>query len=253
MTSAGELLDHPGVPGCRRRVLVEPEPGRVRASVEDDFHHFIVEIEHRDGVIIDVKTQAPRYPWTTCPEAGRLLADKLCGLDLDAAAALPDPLSHCTHLYDLALIAAAHATEVRPTTFSAFVGDAVDGRRTTELRRDGAIVLDWPLEGDVIAGASALAGRNLRQMRDWLPAEPPEIQEAARILRRTIFIAGGRGLPLDDLGDATFGRMGACFTFHPERASSARRMRGSVRDFTYSGRAPLEIRSTRADDAKASS
>jgi hypothetical protein len=60
--------------------------------------------------------------------------------------------------------------------------------------------------------------------------------EAALVLRRAVFISGGRGVDLDAPGRTT-GPMGGCWVWQPERAASAKRNIGSTQDFT--GRAEL--------------
>ena len=55
--------------------------------------------------------------------------------------------------------------------------------------------------------------------------------EAALVLRRAVFISGGRGVDLDTPGRRT-GPMGGCWVWQPERAADARRNVGSTLDFT---------------------
>lgn len=226
---------HPGVAGLRRQVRFDPSPGRVRAEVEDDFHNFVVTLRHESGRIIAVETESPRHPWTTCPAAGAFLASRLEGMRLGDVAATPSPLSHCTHMLDLAIVAAAHARDDSAGRFDMFVGDAEGARRVAELWRDGRCVLRWQLDGDLIV-AGAAVGRQLRRLREWIAAEPSWLEAPARLLRRAIFISAGRIHDYEHLATAADSprQLGACFTYQPDRAPSARPMRGSKRDFTHS-------------------
>lgn len=226
---------YPGLAGLRRQVKFDPAPDRIRAEVEDDFHNFVVTLVHKAGRITAVETQSLRHPWTACPAAGGFLASRLAGIALNDVATTPSPLSHCTHMLDLAIVAAAHARDGSSGRFDMFVGDADGLRRTAELWRDGNLILAWQLDGDLIVTGPA-EGRHLRQLRQWLPHEPVWLQEPARLLRRAVSIFGGRHYDYEHLTVAaeTPGQQGACFTYQPERAASALPMRGSKRDFTYS-------------------
>ena len=55
--------------------------------------------------------------------------------------------------------------------------------------------------------------------------------EAALVLRRAVFISGGRGVDLD-APDRRMGPRGGCWAWQPERAQRAVRMVGSTLDFT---------------------
>lgn len=239
----GEKADHPGVPGVRRRTLVVPGEGRVRAEIEDDFHHFTVEILHDGERILDVVADAIRFPWSTCDMAALFLADRLKGTPLADAASFDDQFSHCTHLFDLALLAATHALDAGPSLFSMFVSDAVDNRQRAELRRNGELVLAWDLEGSIIVAPTAPAGESLRRLREWLPTLTAELREPAKLLRRAVFISSARPLSFDGIANAAAvrGQVGACFTFQPERAVNSHRTANSRRDFT-GGEGPLAHR-----------
>lgn len=232
----------PGEPGMRRAVLLDPRPGRIRAFVEDDVHHFEVELAHRDGIITHVAARTIRHPWTTCTGAGPLLADRLCGVALADAAGFDSPYAHCTHLYDLALLAAAHARDARPTLFRMFVADAVAGRRRAVLERDSAILIDWPLDRETILPPHHQAGLSLRAIRQWGAALPVDEREAGLLLRRVVFISIARTFDPDTDIEIPNPPPGACFTHQPEHFDPEARMRGSRRDFTSADEGPLAPR-----------
>lgn len=231
---------YPGVPGLRRRILLQPEPGEVRAEVEDDFHHFVVTLFHNGERIMRVATAAPRHPWTTCPAAGGLLAARLAGVALDEAAGFDSPFSHCTHMLDLALLAAAHAHDAAPLLYSMFVSDPGAGMRRAQLWRDDRTLIDWMLDGDRVASGAG-EGRNLRQLRDWLPELPMELRESAMALRRAVFISAGRRYDYEGMNNAAelTTQAGVCFSFQPVRSAQALPMRGSKLDFTVDRSGPL--------------
>ncbi|MHB9880372.1 hypothetical protein ACSMXM_12040 [Pacificimonas sp. ICDLI1SI03] len=246
--NATDLLDprwaqdaEPGRAGLRRNILILPMAGAVEVEMEDDFHHFALELGHDGTTVTTVETAAPRHPWSTCPAAGPFLANRLTHTPLRDVQSFETPLIHCTHLYDLAVIAARHALSDRPVLYSAFVADPVEGKVFARLRRNGADVLSWWLDGQVIEPWSRYAGHNLRKLKVWGAGLDPEAREHAEMLRRAAFIANGRGfsprsaLRASDLA----GMQGACFTFDAERSAHAAPVLGSKKDFTDAGTAPL--------------
>jgi hypothetical protein len=231
---------HPGKPALRRRILLQPGAGAVRGEVEDDFHHFVVTLFHDGFRITRVTTAALRHPWTTCPAAGVLLAARLVGVSLDAIVGFDSPFSHCTHMLDLALLAAAHARDGSPMLYSMFVSDPGTGPRVAQLWRDDSILLDWLLDGDRVASGPG-EGRNLRQLRRWLPEFPVHLHEPALALRRVVFISAGRQFDYEARNNASelAAQSGVCFSFQPIRAADALPMRGSKLDFTADRSGPL--------------
>lgn len=231
---------YPGVPGLRRRILLQPRPNSLRAEVEDDFHHFAVTLFHDDERITRVATEAPRFPWTSCPAAGDLLAARLPGVALDEVAGFDSPFSHCTHMFDLALLAAAHARDEAQLLYSMFVSDPDAGLRSAQMWHNDAMLIDWTLDGDrVVSGPGE--GQNLRRLREWLLDLPLPLRESATVMRRAIFISAGRRFDYENVKDASelTRQAGACFTFQPDRAGTALPMRGSKLDFTTDRSGPL--------------
>src|ERR1700723_2212267 len=98
----------------RRRVGIastgDRERGEVRASLEDDFHHFRVRLVHAARRIQAIEGFAVRHPYTTCPLAAcqlsRLHNDELTGL-AHSVMRMSDPSQQCTHLMELLCLAIA--------------------------------------------------------------------------------------------------------------------------------------------------
>jgi hypothetical protein len=235
-----------GEAGCRRNQLIDPRPGRVRADVEDDFHHFWVEIDHDGERVLDLRTGAVRWPWTTCPAAGLHLGARMKGARLATLAGVDSALSHCTHQHDLMLLAAAHAGDSGPTLLSTFSSDRTAPTRIAELYRNGVLQLAWEIAGSDIVSPGIGHGLSLRGLKYWEDALSLEEREAARALRRTIFINGGRfydysaGDGSTMTADKIVESVGACYTFQPERSASAA-LTMDMRDFSDSG-VPLRDR-----------
>src|SRR5262245_22358764 len=131
----------------RRAFALVGGEGRVVADMEDDFHRFRVTLEHDGGRVTRVIGEAFRYPWTECPGAAAVLAG-LAGMPLTtrptAAGEHADPRANCTHLFDTASLAVAHAAARRARRrYDVEVPDRRDGRTRARLLRDGVPLLDW--------------------------------------------------------------------------------------------------------------
>lgn len=222
----------------RRKVILSAGERLVVAGVEDDFHHFVITLEHDGSRITGVKSEDKRTPWAICASAGSML-QQLVGvslsMDVFAAVAHIDPHQQCTHQFDLALLAIPQALRGGRRQYDIEVTDPIDGKRRAHVLRDGNTCIDWTMEGTTIIAPSALAGTNLRQMNVREVAErDPDIAEAIVTLRRAVMIASGRGINLDQFESASVfaDRMsGACYSFQPTRIMLATRNKGTVRDF----------------------
>jgi hypothetical protein len=178
-----------------------------------------------------------RAPWTTCPGALAQLSDTFAGAALADFPARGDKQANCTHLYDLALLGAAHAGDKTSTVFDILVSDVREERRRAELRRNGETILSWVESGFRIEEPEELAGENLWDLRAWLATQEPAAREAARLLRWGNMLANGRSIPLSEQSDAS--KMPPnCYTFQPQQAQVAQRV-GEIKDFGPGGEEPL--------------
>jgi hypothetical protein len=236
----------------RRRIRLVADPsgvsgdaaahGLVVGDLEDDFHRFRVVLEHDGARVLGARGEAVRFPWTTCAEAPGVLS-ALRGAPLDvrctSVARQADPRSQCTHLFDLAGLALAHAAAGRERRdYEAEVPDRKDGPVEARLWLDGREALVFRvdlariLEPAPFEGRSLHGGSFLRWCRDALA---PEAAESAFVLWRACAIALGRAFPVDRVPDPTMfldRTAGSCFTFGPEVVPRARRAPGTRRDFT---------------------
>jgi len=246
-----------GAGGSFRRVidLRRRADGSVAAWLEDDFHHFGVRLAHAAGRVVSVTGAARRFPYSTCPGA----ADSLSGMVGGALSKrstdvgqLIDMRLQCTHLFDLAGLAMAHAAAGRQSRrYEAEVPDRPllrdgDGRKrfgTGEARlwRDGELVLQWVLDGDLIVGPGPWAQRSLQAgFRAFSETLEPEAAEAACVLRRAVFVSGGRRRSAEARLPPAQARRGAvCHTFQPGHRASAQPVDGSRRDWSASSRGML--------------
>lgn len=225
-------------PGFRRRIRITPAPGHVLSEVEDDYHHMSVSIHHDNAVAHTVNAVLTRAPWSTCPGAVDKCEQTFTGVALRAFSERKDKAFNCTHLFDLAQLAAAHAFDAAPLVYDVFVSDPIEGRRRAEIFRDGEFVLGWSDANYRIVEPAELAGTKLNDMRSWIDSLDPAQQEVARLLRWVSMIAHGRTIPMEKQSDAT--RMPpSCYTFQPEQAAIAKRV-GKAMDFSDGTVQPLD-------------
>lgn len=225
-------------PGFRRRFRITPKPGCVLSEVEDDYHCMSVTIHHDDIVATHINADLKRAPWTTCPGAPKKVEETFAGIPLKAFAKRGDKKANCTHLYDLALLAAEHALDRDVLVYDILVSDPVEGRRESELRRNGVAVLGWKEQDGKITEPAELVGQTVWTLNPWIESLSPEMQEAARVLRWGAVLAHGRMISIEKQSDAS--RMPAnCYTFQPDRAAVAQRI-VDIRDFSNGERQPLQ-------------
>ena len=229
---------NPAMPGYRRRLVVEPGPGRSVAMLEDDMHRMAV-VLHHDGQRIDrIDALMDRAPWDTCPGARAKLRETFVGSALIEVTARRDKKQNCTHLHDLAVLAAAHAGDDGPTIWDIRASDPQSGRRLIEIARNGETVHRWVEERGVLVSPAPIAGLTLPVLRDWIATLPGPEQEAARLLQWAAMVAHGRTLPIEQQSQAS-DLPANCYTFQPERAVHAVRV-GDVRDFSSGDTQPLD-------------
>ena len=222
-------------------MLVQPGKTEAVAAVEDDIHCMRVTLRHDGDAITAVDAEMARAPWTTCPGAVAVLRQTFLGVPLAEAArrAMPLKKANCTHLHDLAVLAATHARDDAPFEYRLFASDPVDGAHRLELHRDGRRILRWHVADGLIVAPAAIAGRSLVALRDWIATLPAAEAEAARVLQWGGLVAHGRWMPLSRQSDAR-ALPPNCYSFQPERASVAVR-NGPRIDFSRASRAPLAL------------
>ena len=224
----------------------------VIGELADDPHHFRVRLRHDGAKVLDIEGEAVRHPWSTCPEAMapiRALIGMPLSQDATAIGAVTPANRNCTHLYDLAGLAVAHAASGRAQRlYHAVVsGDARDATHAT-LDRDGARMLDWQIRGELAQstlvgpppfGGTPLYGGFMAWAHENLS---PDLAEAAIVLRRACMIGSVRHQDLDQLSHAPQAMQvrGQCYTYTEGVAERATRMVGSRKDFTTSSETLLD-------------
>jgi hypothetical protein len=228
-----------GSSGYRRRILIEPGPSVVTAELEDDYHRMVVSLTHAGGIITAVESSMKRSPWTTCPGAIAQLEATFLGKNLEDTSVRHEKTHNCTHLFDLATFAVAHAGELASITYEIEVSDPVDGAVSAKLWRNGEKMLDWSYRDGLFTAPVELEGLSFNDLGRWIALQAAELQESARILRWAALVAHGRKLDLPSGMPATRFASGACFTFQSDTAKVGMRRPNADVDFSALGAPPM--------------
>lgn len=230
----------------RRRIRLHTTGlGEVHGGLEDDFHHFEVTVRCDDEVVTDVEGRAVRFPWTTCAGAVVPLRE-LEGMPLSdrflSAGERADPHANCTHLFDVAGLAIAHAARGGPLgTIRQYDAEIpampADGsERTVRLWRNGTLIHAWTMQDRRCIAPEPFSSAPWRGgFLRWADETfEPDDAEAVMVLRRAVDIGMGRGMDLDAVERAEeleVAMAGICFTMQPDQIHVSLRNKGTIRDF----------------------
>lgn len=226
----------------RRRIRLTGEPGRVLGELEDNPHGMRCTIEHDGRKVTAVASEFIRIPLTTCLSAGEPLKEIVgtpVGSDFSTFFRGGRARLNCTHMFDLAWLATAHAARgeiVRD--YEIEVPDEIGGVPIcARLRMNGNLLLEWIISKAVIQSPEALRGRHLFQgFTSWAVAHHEgDALEALMVLQKGCFVAQARrfSAPPGALGAAEKAvNTGLCHGFAAERIDVATRFGDNMRDFT---------------------
>ena len=236
---------------CRRRIrLINETDTQTIGELEDDFHHFRVELTHDSDNVLSLSGIVLRAPWSTCSEADQPLqkiVGKPLSSDSTAIGNYATPTSNCTHLFDLTGLAISHSMQDEvDCQYDLMVTDPLDEKQELRLWKNGELLLDWLIQEGIIISPKdwegvSLVGKFIAWAKDNLD---PLTAEAAIALRRMTHISTGHGINLDKLEigtEHTDGPIGRCYTYSTEVLIRAKRMRGTVRDFRKDEHASLML------------
>lgn len=235
----------------RRHLLVAVDDTSVAAAIEDEMHHFALTVHHDGRAVTAVEGAPVRWPWSPCLDSPQALG-ALVGLPIAATpadiAAWTDARQQCTHQFDLATLAIAHASRhtnggATRRDYVTEVPDWFDPPFTARLWRDGNLLLDWTCAADAVLEPEQFRGAPMRnRFFAWCTANlDHDMAEAAHVLRRAAWISPARRLDLeafDQAGESGL-KAGICFTAQPARMAVAIRSRDSLRDYGHSPAALL--------------
>jgi hypothetical protein len=228
----------------RRHELRAVDAHTVVAGIEDDMHRFELTLHHDGRVVTAVEGLAIRWPWVTCGDAASAL-DAVTGMPLStsstAVGSWADATANCTHQFDLAGLAVAHAARhaaggAATRSYLAVVPDWFTHPFEAWMVRDGVEVLRYVVAADgTLLAPDAFAGVDLnRRFIPWCNEHlDPDAAEAAVLLRRAASMSSARHMDLEALdliGDSGI-RIGTCYASQPQKLEIGRRNRHSLRDY----------------------
>ena len=233
---------HYGSGTFRRRIRLTGEPGKVTAELEDCNHGFRSVIFHDGQQVTDVQAEALRIPLTTCGGAIDPIKS-LIGVTIDSSAALinstVNPKANCTHLYDLSVLAIAHAKRGEVTRqYDVEIEDEVDGKAESRVLRDGQVVFAWQTSQWQIQAPVAYKDKPLyKGFAAWAnQAFSGDDQEAAFVMQKGYFVSQARIYDIDKLaGEPATNHpsmLGVCFSYSSPRVEQAVRTAAATRDFS---------------------
>lgn len=236
----------------RRHELLAVDASTVVAGLEDDMHRFELTLRHDGQRVTGVEGRAVRWPWQPCVESPAAL-QALVGAPLNpfpaAVGAWADARSQCTHLFDLAGVAIAHAARhategAARRSYLAVVPDWSEAPYVAWILRDGREVLRWTVGTDssITDGPAPFPGARLnRRFLEWCREHlDDDTAEAAFLLRRAAWMSPARHMDLEAIATIEGSRIGrgVCYSTQPGRIEIARRNRNSLRDY---GKRPEEL------------
>jgi hypothetical protein len=227
----------------RRHELRAVDEHTVVAGIEDDMHRFELTLRHDGAVVTAMEGRAVRWPWAPCVDAAGEIAS-LAGLPLStsctAVGTWADATSQCTHQFDLAGLAVAHAARhvaggAATRSYLAVVPDWREQPFEAWLLRDGVEVLRYRIRGDELLAPPRFAGVSLRgRFIQWCQDNlGDDDAEAALLLRRAAWMSPARHIDLEsyEMVADSMVKIGVCYTTQPARLAIGRRNRGSLRDY----------------------
>jgi hypothetical protein len=239
----------------RRSILIRGGEGEVLADLEDDPHRYGVRLRHDGAKVTAIEGLALRTPWQLCGGSVAML-QRLVGMTLSprpqAVYRHTEGAQQCTHLFDLAGLAIAHAA--RGTSLRRYdmtvdcPGD--DEVQEAVLQRDGVEVLRWKFKRPVVLAPERFAGMSFKRVLVLAESRSMDIDEheAIIVLHRASFTSVARYFDLDRIKVAAeIPLKDACYVYQPGRAEVAARMVGSTRDFNAAPEAVLADLRPRAE------
>ncbi|USU05533.1 DUF2889 domain-containing protein [Sphingomonadaceae bacterium OTU29LAMAA1] len=224
-----------------RRIRLRHRDGVVVGALDDNNHAMWVRLCHADGAVTTIDGGFHRWPTTGCLGAADILQDivgRSIAATRDVVGGDGRTRHHCTHLFDLAMLALAMAR--RPEgdrLWDAVVPDAHGGRTTATIGLDGTIVHAWMLDEVMIMPAVGRPQQSLLSgFAPWARTHfSDDAFEGATVLRMAAFTARARAhitdnhpWPLADFPE----RRDACHAYRPPQVNTAEHRIGVVRDFS---------------------
>ncbi|WP_372748481.1 DUF2889 domain-containing protein [Litorivivens sp.] len=227
----------------RRHIRLSQQAGAVLAELEDDCHGFRVHLQHDGRQVTAITAETLRIPYNTCASATEPLQAMVgvtLGSEPKTVIAQVNPFSNCTHLFDLTVLAIAHAVRSEPERLYAVeVTDEKDGQPAdARVWLNGEEMLHLKTFQWQIIAPRELSDKPLfKGFAAWASEYfSGDLREAAFVLQKGYFVSSARRHDAKAMegmrGDDTPYIPGACHTYTEGRVQQAVRLPNSRRDFT---------------------
>lgn len=208
----------------RRRILLKSAEGHVLCELEDDCHGFRVTVHHDGTITTRIEAQTIRAPVDICEGAAdaiRELTGQPLSEDRQSLARVSHPTKHCTHIYDLVVLATDHALQpLDRRQYDIEIDDEVDGIVDAKISLNYHLMHRWLVRTDYIESPRELAGL-------------PTAKGASRWDLSS----------QDGVSSAEFGPgIGVCYTYAADRVHTGKRVKNSIRDFAETPEELLKFR-----------
>lgn len=230
--------------GCfRRRIRLTGSDNQVTAELEDNCHGFRAVLHHDGQRITALDPETLRIPYNTCAGATRpiqALVGIAVGSDPKSINESVNPFSNCTHLFDLCVLAIAHAARGPVTRIYDVVVDDEQGESAAAaiVYLDGKEILRFTTRQWELLGPPALKGKPLfRGFAAWANDYfQGDEREAAFVLQKGYFVSSARRIDSPKIEGSRAGDhphiAGACHTYSEGVIEQAVRLANTVRDFS---------------------
>lgn len=214
---------HYGTGAFRRRIRSCRHGDRIESTLNDNHHSMACRMTLDGDIIVGVEGQMARVPLTTCAGAPARLQE-FVGSSVHKSAAEWNAggraLHHCTHLFDMALIAIEFAASGAPgQRIDIVIPDAPDGLLTVIGYVDDVPRVQFTVEQDIIIAPEQWAGRHVKKgFVSWARTEFSGLDRTvALMMQKALMVAEGwpyiiDGTPgravVDDLAMA-----GLCYSY----------------------------------------
>lgn len=226
----------------RRRIRMTHAFPMVEVELEDCSHAMRLRLQHDNRSIIDIAARVHRAPVSSCQHAPEIL-NEFVGLplasNLDSYRQKTAPNAHCTHLYDMALLAVAHCQATQCSRqIDVTVHDEQQGVIDASIFLDGKLVHQWLIENNKITYPTMAAGQPVfKGFVAWAKQQfSGDHLSCALALQRGLMVAGARRWDMHSIAGhsaATFGPGdGVCYSYSDGREQYAVRSENPTRDFT---------------------
>lgn len=174
------------------------------------------------------------------PGAVGFLTDQAVGKKLSELAQL-NMFQHCTNLFELAVLSAAHTADQQPVQFDLHVDDWVDGKTRVGLWIDDQPVLALDVNGRIIETPGKWYGRDLFQASQWQHELDAAGRETLMLMARAIYVSLGRAAPVvERAAERGSSAIGVCYSYQLSRVEDAVRVSHSRREFSETFGQPLK-------------